>query len=54
MRLTATLKKRTAQEIKQTVSFVEDERKPYLQATIVRIMKARKLLRHNELVKEVS
>lgn len=53
LRITATLHKDTPQEIEQTVNSVEDDRKTYLQAAIVRIMKARKILRHNQLVNEV-
>lgn len=54
LRITAALQKDTPQEIEQTVNSVEDDRKTYLQAAIVRIMKARKVLRHNKLVNEVS
>lgn len=54
LRITAALQKDTPQEIEQTVNSVEDDRKTYLQAAIVRIMKARKVLRHNQLVNEVS
>lgn len=54
LRITTAIQKETPQEIEQTVSSVEDDRKTYLQATIVRIMKARKVLRHNQLVNEVS
>ncbi|XP_065334574.1 cullin-2 [Cloeon dipterum] len=41
------------QESEQTMSAVDDDRKLYLQAAIVRIMKARKSLRHNELITQV-
>lgn len=54
LRITASLQKDTPQEIEQTVNSVEDDRKTYLQAAIVRIMKARKVLRHNQLVNEVG
>uniref|UniRef100_A0A8C7T634 Cullin 2 n=1 Tax=Oncorhynchus mykiss TaxID=8022 RepID=A0A8C7T634_ONCMY len=37
----------------QTRSAVDEDRKMYLQAAIVRIMKARKVLRHNALIQEV-
>lgn len=54
LRITAALQKDTPQEIEQTVSSVEDDRKTYLQAAIVRTMKTRKVLRHNQLVQEVN
>lgn len=54
LRITAAFQKDTPQEIEQTVNSVEDDRKTYLQAAIVRIMKSRKVLRHNQLVDEVS
>ncbi|NWI11028.1 CUL2 protein, partial [Crypturellus soui] len=41
------------QEMEQTRSAVDEDRKMYLQAAIVRIMKARKVLRHNALIQEV-
>ncbi|XP_063778198.1 cullin-2 isoform X3 [Pseudophryne corroboree] len=40
-------------EVEQTRSAVDEDRKMYLQAAIVRIMKARKVLRHNALIQEV-
>lgn len=42
------------QEMEQTRSAVDEDRKMYLQAAIVRIMKARKVLRHNALIQEVT
>lgn len=42
------------QEMEQTRSAVDEDRKMYLQAAIVRIMKARKVLRHNTLIQEVN
>ncbi|ESO08238.1 hypothetical protein HELRODRAFT_190953 [Helobdella robusta] len=49
-----TAQKESNQEIvEQTRSSVNEDRKIYLQAAIVRIMKARKVFKHNLLVKEV-
>lgn len=53
-RITAAVQKESPQEVEHTMNSVEDDRKLYLQAAIVRIMKARKVLRHNELIQEVS
>lgn len=47
------MQKETPQELEQTVTAVDEDRKLYLQAAIVRIMKSRKVLRHNALIQEV-
>ncbi|XP_055644695.1 cullin-2 isoform X2 [Toxorhynchites rutilus septentrionalis] len=52
-KITAALHKETPQEIVSTIISVDDDRKMYLQATIVRIMKSRKVLRHNALIQEI-
>ncbi|XP_065896502.1 cullin-2-like isoform X2 [Dysidea avara] len=43
----------TCQELEQTQNIVDADRKLFLQASIVRVMKARKVLQHNLLVQEV-
>uniref|UniRef100_A0A673ZS65 Cullin 2 n=2 Tax=Clupeocephala TaxID=186625 RepID=A0A673ZS65_SALTR len=53
-KITTSMQKDTPQEMEQTRSAVDEDRKMYLQAAIVRIMKARKVLRHNALIQEVS
>ncbi|XP_078482261.1 LOW QUALITY PROTEIN: cullin-2 [Ciona intestinalis] len=45
--------KEQSTEVQQTHTAVADDRKLYLQAAIVRIMKARKVLHHNTLMEEV-
>lgn len=52
-KITTPMQKDTPQEVEQTRSAVDEDRKMYLQAAIVRIMKARKVLRHNALIQEV-
>lgn len=41
------------QDSESSQKAVEEDRKFYLQAVIVRIMKARKVLKHNSLIEEV-
>lgn len=53
-KITAALQKETPQEVEHTMSSVDDDRKLYLQAAIVRIMKSRKILKHNALIQEVT
>nr|XP_023030430.1 cullin-2 [Leptinotarsa decemlineata] len=52
-RITAAIQKETPHEVEQTLNSVEEDRKMYLQAAIVRIMKSRKVLKHNLLIQEV-
>ncbi|PNF25320.1 Cullin-2 [Cryptotermes secundus] len=52
-RITAALQRESPQEVEQTLSSVDEDRKLYLQAAIVRVMKSRKILRHNALIQEV-
>lgn len=52
-KITAVIQKESQQEVEQTRISVDEDRKLYLQAAIVRIMKSRKLLRHNALIEEV-
>eukprot|EP01121_Diplochlamys_sp_Union-15-3_P014839 TRINITY_DN4792_c0_g1_i2.p1 TRINITY_DN4792_c0_g1~~TRINITY_DN4792_c0_g1_i2.p1 ORF type:complete len:316 (-),score=32.95 TRINITY_DN4792_c0_g1_i2:85-999(-) len=52
-KITTVLQAETPQQSAETRKVIEEDRKLYLQATIVRIMKARKSLKHNLLVKEV-
>ncbi|BFZ01433.1 hypothetical protein BsWGS_04472 [Bradybaena similaris] len=52
-KIVAAIQKETPQEVESTHSSVDEDRKLYLQAAIVRIMKARKSIRHINLVHEV-
>lgn len=53
-KIAAAVQKETPQEVEHVMNSVDEDRKLYLQAAIVRIMKARKILRHNALIQEVS
>lgn len=52
-KISAALQRETPQEVEHTMSAVDEDRKLYLQAAIVRIMKSRKILKHNALIQEV-
>ncbi|KAM7350899.1 cullin 2 [Cochliomyia hominivorax] len=52
-KITSALQKETPQEVEHTINAVDEDRKLYLQAAIVRIMKSRKVLKHNALIQEI-
>jgi len=54
IKINAVVQKETPQETETTQTSVDEDRKLYLQATIVRIMKSRKNLNHNVVIQEVS
>lgn len=53
LKITAAVQKETPQEMEQTHTSVDEDRHMYTQAAIVRIMKSRKVLKHNVLIQEV-
>lgn len=53
LKITTAVQRETPQDTEQTLSSVDEDRKMYLQAAIVRIMKSRKVLKHNSLIQEV-
>jgi len=53
VKITASLQQETPQQTQQTYKHIEEDRKLYLQALIVRVMKARKILLHTPLINEV-
>jgi cullin 2 len=52
-RISGAVQKETPQEVEQTHVSVEEDRKIFIQAAIVRIMKSRKVIKHNVLIQEV-
>ncbi|XP_066921529.1 cullin-2-like [Clytia hemisphaerica] len=52
-KITAAVQRETPQEVEQTHTSVDEDRKMYTQAAIVRIMKSRKVMKHNLLIQEV-
>jgi len=52
-KITTVLLGETPQQNAETRKLIDEDRKLYLQAAIVRIMKARKVLNHNNLIREV-
>eukprot|EP00118_Oscarella_pearsei_P017044 m.167647 g.167647 ORF g.167647 m.167647 type:complete len:744 (+) comp38937_c0_seq3:170-2401(+) len=53
LKITAAVQRETPQEVAQTHTAIDEDRRLYLQAAIVRVMKSRKVLKHNLLIQEV-
>lgn len=53
IKLTSTQNAEQKEDTKLTISSIDQDRRFYLQATIVRIMKAKKTLGHSELTQEI-
>jgi len=52
-KITTAVQKESAQETEQTHAAVDEDRRMYIQATIVRIMKHNKVFKHHSLMEEV-
>ncbi|CAG7835527.1 unnamed protein product [Allacma fusca] len=52
-RISGAMQKETPQEVEHTFASVEEDRKIFIQAAIVRIIKSRKVIKHNVLIQEV-
>ena len=52
-RISGAIQKETPQEVEHTFASVEEDRKIFIQAAIVRIIKSRKVIKHNVLIQEV-
>ena len=50
----STAKKETIEEAKLTAESIREDRKPEIEATIVRILKAKRKIEHNALIAEVT
>ncbi|XP_046844381.1 cullin-2-like isoform X2 [Xenia sp. Carnegie-2017] len=53
LKITVPVLRETTQEANRFRSSIDEDRKLYIQANVVRVMKARKVLKHNTLVQEV-
>jgi cullin 2 len=53
LKITTAVQRETTQEVAQTHTAIDEDRKLYLQAAVVRIMKSRKVIKHNLLIQEV-